>query len=211
MCLLIAILLFFGGFFGISNVFTSSSVSTAEPVLVEPPPLKLTPTPTAAVQATSEACVTVSVEDDEADMLALVEGVFEAPTWTMQSYSSEMSSRVVFQTEAFDKLADVQFVHYDCGDSEGQLDFLTAPAQLDQLLTSYNSYTYITTCGVGDIRLVEMSATFGDKDYAMRYWVEQISPTRLLSLNLVFEEGEEAEQEQYAQDLFPELPNCDAA
>jgi hypothetical protein len=141
-------------------------------------------------------------------MLALVEGVFDAPEWAMQSVSGDTQTRVVFQSEPIGRVADVQFLHYDCGMPVGEVNTLYSSEGIDYLLSQYDTYSWVQACMMGDTSLAEFEATYDGATYAMRYWVKEISPTRLFSLNLVFPQSEVDEQARYAQMLFPELPDC---
>jgi hypothetical protein len=43
----------------------------------------------------------------------------------------------------------------------------------------------------------------------MRYWVTQVTPTRILALDIVFLDSDQ-ELESYAEQLFPRIPSCAA-
>ena len=224
MCGLIAlVLLLFGGVFGFTSV--GSSATVVEPQIVEVQPiLEMTPTPTPAepqlveAEPTSEAalpeqafaCASVSEAEDVANMLALVGGAFQTSVWTEQIGSGDAKNSATWIADGYGAVAYLEYLHYDCGVSQAQIDAYYSPEGFDVLLSNYSSHELTAACSAGSVRLFEFVATFDGTDYLMNYWVEQTSPTRVAGLMLVFPASQPAKLEGYAGRLFPELPNCAA-
>ena len=49
-----------------------------------------------------------------------------------------------------------------------------------------------------------------DLDYRVRYWIEPVNPTRIVTLLLAFPANDTSSMGRYANLLFPDIPSCSA-
>lgn len=221
MCGVIAlILLVLAGLFGYSaSPGSAPSTFDAPPaVTVQAPPLAMTPTPTSTPDMTGAAvptqlfnCAPVSESEDEANMLALVGGAFQPALWTQQLGSDASKTTATWIANAYGAVAFLEYLHYDCGIPTNALEDYYSPAGFDVLLSNYTSHEQTAECAAGDVRLFKFNVTFAGADYVMDYWVARVSSTRAAGLMLVFPAGSAAKLDGYAERLFPQLPDCEAA
>ncbi len=145
-------------------------------------------------------------------MLALVGTTFASDEWTQVLASDEFRTTGTWTMSSLGGLAYLDYLHYDCGVTQAQIDTYFSIENFSILLANYQSYQYTDLCEHDGVRLYQFDVvtTAGD-EYKMRYWVWQVSATRVASLGLTFPVTQQAALAEYAGDLFPDLPTCEPA
>ena len=205
MCSIIALLvLVVSGLFGYS--MASSQQTISEPQTMEVT-AEVAPIPTQAI-----SCATQAVSQDLSEMGAVVDAkIFEPTLWTMQNDVGDGRTTMTWRSDKLGAVAYLEYLHWDCGVSSGQIDQYFSPQSFESIWSNYSSYTQTAFCQQNDLRLFEFDATFNENDYQIRYWVEPVTPTRVADLALTFPADQQAKMAQYAGHLFPDLPTCTGA
>ncbi len=206
MCSIIALLLLaFAGFFG----FTTFPLPEEAVLPVEP---------SVIVASTVEAptllsCAAPSATDDMANMLQLIDTtLFEPPLWSSESSLQSNRTTATWKSDTYGAVAYLEYLHYDCGYTEAQIDTYYSPENWALIFSGYDSYTKSAECRYKDTRLYQFDVHFRGSDYAVRYWVVPATDTRVFGLMLVFPVEQQATLAQYSGHLFPQFPSCaDAA
>ena len=136
---------------------------------------------------------------------------FEHGDWTQQVSSDAAERPPTWRSSQYGAVAYLECLHYDCGVTQEQIDSYYSPAGFDVIFSNYTSYEKTAQCTRDGLRLFEFDAVSNDSDYHVLYWVEQVTPTRVAGLMLAFPATEPAQQAEYAGQLFPDLPTCEAA
>ncbi len=201
MCSIIALLLIvFAGFFGYSS-FAVPQTSTQSSVIGVP-----------SVEAPRLiSCASPSADQDIAAALAFAGDTFAAPTWAEQVSSDAAKTTVTWTASKLGAVAYLEYLHYDCGYTQAQIDEYYGAASWATIFANYDSYAKVDECSYDDLRLYEYDVSLNAYDYAVRYWVKPATDTRVAGLMLVVPTDQAATMAQYAGDLFPQLPTCQAA
>lgn len=202
MCLLIALLLGFAGLFGFAGI-SSELASPPTPIVVE------VTAEAAQVPTQVFSCESVAEDQDIQSMLALVGEAFDPTVWTQTVSSEAAKTTATWQSSEYGAVAYLEYLHYNCGVSQEQIDQYYSPAGFETLLSSYASYELTDQCASKRLKLFEFDAVSNNRNYHVLYWVEQVSPTRVAGLMLVFPTTRPAQQAEFAGRLFPELPTCE--
>jgi hypothetical protein len=206
MCLLIALLLGFAGVFGIGGVFTSASptlTAPAEAVVIKP-------TETAAPHdMTAEMIGCFPTEDDLNRLTVGYDDAFYPYVMSMEVSRQQTKDTATWRMDSFGAVAYMEYLHFDCGVSEEQIDRYYSPPGFDVLLSNYDSHEQRAACDLDGLRLYEFDARLYGGDYSILYWVEKISSTRVVGLQLTFPASGQEQQARFAAALYPSLPACE--
>ena len=223
MCSIIAILLLVvGGLLGFSAVEQTSGLAPTPQISVET--VEVAPTlesPVATLQATAEAvpiptqaisCATQDSAQDLAEMTQVIDAkIFEPAFWTARSDVSDQRTTTTWHSDKFGAVAYLEYLHFDCGVSQEQIDQYFTPQTFQTIMSSYSSYVQTAHCALNGLRLFEFDASFNDTQYHILYWVKQVTPTRVADFTLTFPIKQQSKLAEYAGRLFPALPTCQAA
>ena len=203
MCSIIALLLIvFAGFFGYATFEVSApDVSLAQseigvPSVESPAPI---------------SCASPSADADIAAALAFTGDTFAAPTWTDQVSSDSTKTTVTWTASSLGAVAYLEYLHYDCGYTQKQIDEYYGAASWATIFSNYDTYEKVAECRYENTRLYEYNASLNGTDYVVHYWVKPATDTRVAGLMLVIPADQVATMAQYAGELFPKLPTCQAA
>ena len=211
MCGIIAILLLIiGGLFGIS-AYESSAPLVSEPQIIMETPVAATaeapPIPTQMI-----SCASQTTEQDFAEMSKIVApDVFPAALWTSRSDATDSRTTTTWTADSLGAVAYLEYLHYDCGVSQQQIDDYFSSDNFKVILSNYSSYQPTAQCQHNDLKLFEFDLSFNGGSYHMLYWAKQITPTRVADLFITFPANQQAKQAEYAGRLFPDLPSCQRA
>ena len=210
MCSIIAILLLVvGGLFGVSAYEQSASTAISPQVVVEPAvaTAEVVPIPTQAI-----SCAAQDTSQDLAQMLNVVNAsVFPSALWKAQTDANDTRTTTTWRADSLGAVAYLEYLHFDCGVSQQQIDDYFSPENFQVILSSYSSYQQAAQCQHNGLKLFEFDLSFSGSSYHMLYWVEQVTPTRVADIALTFPASQQAKQAEYAGRLFPDLPSCERA
>lgn len=205
MCLLIVILLFFGGVFGIGTTF-----QTADP-FIEPPLATVEAVPQVEMPQLL-SCKGQPLEQDIAEIHAIVGDTFAGDDWNESISSNEFRTYATWTNASRGGLAFLDYQFYDCGVTQAQIATYFSEDNFDILLSNYQSFERTASCDSAGITLYEFDAvTTEGIDYKLRWWYWQETPIRVAAMQIAFPVTDQASLAQYAGALFPNFPSCTPA
>lgn len=202
MCLLIVILLFFGGVFGVGSLVPAAQTA------IEPPVATVEAAPTIDMPQLI-SCKGQSLEEDIAQIRAIVADTFAGDDWSESIGNNEFRTYVTWTNVSLGGLAFIDYQHYDCGVTQAQIAAYFSEENFDILLSNYQSFDRTASCESAGTQLYEFDVvTMEGIDYMLRWWYWQETPTRVAIMQLAFPVTDQASLAQYAGALFPNFPTC---
>lgn len=199
MCGLISLLvsIFLGGIFFVGSFSAPSGFPSALPT-------------EGALPDTAEllSCEPTDPRKDLDILTTLGEDVFEADTWSTDIREAPSKTIGEWRATFLGGLGFAELLHYDCGVPRGAIDQYFSDPNLGIILGIYDTWEQVDYCERGDVRLWQFRMTLDGVDYEQRLWVEQISPTRVLSVSLTFPANAAESMNRYAARLRPEFTVC---
>ncbi len=147
-------------------------------------------------------CTTsIPVEKDVKDALAYG-AAFEPEQWKPDwaNHPDSVSARWFDGTG----LAHVDFLRYNCGLTRADLDQYACQISLG----GYDRWQRTAQCEKNGVILHEFNVIYTGQDYRTRFWLQPMSDTRLVALQLTFPATRLSDLDKYAARLFPELSAC---
>ncbi len=141
-------------------------------------------------------------------VLDIGDPVFEPELWYVSATESASRTTATFTADSLGGLAFIDYLHFDGGFNPEDVETVFGQEWFDTTLYNYAVWRQNTFCDLGDVRLYEFSLQNADIKYGMRYWIEQISPTRVLTMFIVFPIDTEGALEDYAERLYPDAYSC---
>ncbi|MBC6935377.1 MAG: hypothetical protein DWB42_06020 [Chloroflexi bacterium] len=103
------------------------------------------------------------------------------------------------------------YLHFDGGATEEAVSSYFSGDNLSALLANYEPWRQTGTCTIGDVTIYEFASKVGEQRRILRYWVQVITPTRVLGVNAAAPEDLAEAFDEYAARLFPEAVSCEMA
>ncbi len=103
------------------------------------------------------------------------------------------------------------YLHFDGGATEEAVTTYFSGDNLKALLANYEPWRETATCTRGAVTVHEFVSKVGQERRILRYWVQTITPTRVLGVNAAVPEAKLDELNTYAEALFPGAASCEAA
>jgi hypothetical protein len=103
------------------------------------------------------------------------------------------------------------YLHFEGGANEEAVNTYFSGDSLEALLANYEPWRQTNTCEIGDITLYEFVSKTGAERRVLRYWVQTITPTRVLGVNAAVPEASLDLLDEYARRLFPDAVSCEDA
>jgi len=179
---------------------------TATPTNEIPPSTDNNP----SVEQATPACI--SSEPTDADIeraLAYTKEMFNAPDWE-RSYTvggGRVSVTWANNTEA--AIVYSEALVFPCSYEEPDLNAFFSEENWKVVFGNYESFQAVAECRTDDgLRLYQFSATEGGFDYAINYWVENDTETRVMDMMIVLPVESTELMDEYSNSLFPELTSC---
>jgi hypothetical protein len=167
-------------------------------------------------------------EIEQAEILTVLldaDGVFEPEFWLASAAENLASTTVTWQSRAesgFSGLSYLSYLHFETGYSLDNLDALFDDDWFTQTFTGWEDLRKTNVCFDEDLTLHEFTLAFRDSSdnltaYALRYWIEPVSETRVrawyISFATSFADGTPNEEgldllDEYAERMYPDLPGC---
>jgi hypothetical protein len=191
--------------------------SCGKPVVATPTPTPPPGTSTPQIQPTDKPLPTVtpaciSPEPTQKDIdraLAYTGDVFSSPDWEQNYIVSENSAAVTWQNVAQGAVVYLEALIFPCGYEEPDLNKYYSDENWKAIFANYESYESVAECksDIG-LRLYQFKTQNQGFEYAIDYWVQNDTDTRVISTMIVFPVEEQALLGDYSARLFPDLPNC---
>ncbi|MEP7293560.1 MAG: hypothetical protein ABI835_17370, partial [Chloroflexota bacterium] len=192
MCALIALFLIVTGLWGFSSFQPPSDEGVLPSVL----------------DVELSSCEPAAPDTDLSAMRERVGDTFDTVDWTETIQTEDLKTSLVWLSVSYGAVAKLEYLHYDCGVSQEQIDTYFDKDNFDTLFLYYDSYRQTRQCHADDLTLYEFAAVLNETDYHVLLWVQPASSTRVADLILIFPLSNVADQAEYAGELFPDLPSC---
>lgn len=171
--------------------------ATAEPVVQEETP-----------EATAEPGIPQLREIYAA--LAYGEEVFEPDVWQASATEMELQTTAQWNAPSLGALSFLNYLHFKDGITLDGMNAFFDKTWFDATFANYEGYRKTGVCYADEITLHKFTLGLRGSDYAMRYWTEMASPTRIAAIYIVVPSNNPEVMDQYAARLFPQLPDCKA-
>jgi hypothetical protein len=106
-------------------------------------------------------------------------------------------------------IAYLEYLLYTCGYGQSDLDEYFNDQNFAIVFGDYDSYAAAGFCESEGLALYEFEVVENGVPFQARYWVRQVSDTRLLVLMLVFPTETPEVLEQYSRSVFPQFTACE--
>lgn len=188
---------------------TATATSTFQPPTATRPASTVT---LAAPDFITTTPFCISTEPTQADIdraLSYTGDTFGPPTWKRTYSVAEYRVTVTWLNDRYGALASLEALTYPCGYGEQDINAYFSNEGWQAIFANYESYQPVDECRKGTgLRLYQFTVKNQSIDYALNYWVQNDTDTRLVTLMLVFPITEQTTLEDTSTRLFPDLPNC---
>ena len=169
--------------------------------------------PTESPLANTRNCAeTRTLLQDITLVLDHFEPVFARDSWALTITDDSSNNHLFFKWIPLNSalsVASVDLAMWPCGVSEVDLDAYYSDKTLDVLVSSWDERELTGRCIVGGVRIADFELSREDGDYVARFWIEQVSETRVLEGHLTLPVADAALMSDYAEMLYPDTPACE--
>lgn len=134
--------------------------------------------------------------------------MFVGEEWVKSYTVDPYRVSVTHQNESLSAIAYVEYLMFNCGYGQAELDEYFNDEGFSIVYGNYESYTLSSFCEIDNLALFEYDLVDSGIQYSSRYWVKQESDTRILVAMLVFPTTDQTQLNGYAARLFPNLVTC---
>ncbi len=142
-------------------------------------------------------------------VLSYGDDVFEADTWLASASEEPTRTTGQWRNDAIGGLAYLDYLHFDTPILKEQLGDTFGPAWFDAVLYNYDEFRELTTCAVDGILIHDFSLLENNIKYTMRYWIQWVSESRVLTIFVIFPTEDAANLRTYSERLFPNAAACE--
>jgi len=194
-----------------SIIAPTPTATLPPPTSTSTPPPTPTPLPT-EVESIPTAPGCISPEPAQADIdraLAFTGEAFSASTWKRTYSVAENRVAVTWLDSQYGALAYLEALVYPCGYDEPDIDTYFSDENWKTIFANYESYEPVAECRADTgLRLYQFTTQNQGAEYAVNYWAQNDTDTRLITMMIVFPTAEKSVLGDYSTQLFPDLPNC---
>jgi hypothetical protein len=191
--------------------------SCGKPAAAAPTFTTPVPTITPTIQPTDTPIPTVtpvciSSEPTQRDIgraLAYTGSTFSMPNWEQSYTINQAAVTVLWQDVPQSALVYLEALIKPCGYEEPDLNKEFNDENWKAVFANYESYELINECKTDNgLRLYEFKTHNQGFDYAIRYWVENDTDTRVIVTMIVFPLESKLLLDKYSSMLFPNYSTC---
>ena len=161
---------------------------------------------------TRNCAETRTLLDDITLVLDQYEPAFGRDSWTLTLTDDSINHHLFFKWIPLNGAASVGSVDltmWPCGVSEADLDAYYSDKTLDVLVSAWEERELTGRCIVDGVRIADFQLSREDGSYIARFWIEQVSDTRVLEGHLTLPVADAALMSDYAAILYPDTPACE--
>jgi hypothetical protein len=160
--------------------------------------------------STAVCPITPATSQDLAEARKIGEGIFDPQTWQFQDGEGSNIISLLWLHNSNGALAHSQYLFYNCGYTQADLDRFYGEAGLKVMLGGYNSWTQTAICQKDGLTLREFDIDYEGKPYEARLWVQTVNDKRVRDMRLDFPKINHDLLEQCAAKLFPNFTSCES-
>jgi hypothetical protein len=143
-------------------------------------------------------------------VLGYGDGVFETDLWLASAEETPNRTRATWRSDNIGGVAFADYLHFETGVTPDQFDTLFGADWFNATLSNFAVWREETRCDLGNLRLIQYTLQIADTNYSMRYWIEWVSDTRVMTLYVVVPDGFASLLDTYGARLYPDLASCSA-
>jgi hypothetical protein len=167
-------------------------------LLAAVPAVAQTATPAAPAPSLREIYIALSMGDP----------VFEPEVWLASAAERDDRTTATWISAQDGALGYAEYLHFDEGYEPANLSAFFDDEWFAVSFKEYDDWERAARCTVGDVLLHEFRLTKSDQPYVMRYWIQPVTPTRVLTLHMVFPDDRVALLDEYSQRYAPLAWRC---
>jgi hypothetical protein len=140
------------------------------------------------------------------------EPVFARDSWALTITDDSSNNHLFFKWSPLNgasSVASADLAMWPCGVTEADLDSYYSDKTLDVLVSAWEERELTGRCIIDGVRIADFDLSREDGDYIARFWIEQISETRVLEGHLTLPVADAALMNEYAELLYPVAPACE--
>lgn len=146
---------------------------------------------------------------DELRVRTFAAGVLRAPEWNEQFSVQPFHVMRTWLSDTYSAVVFVDYILYNCGYTREEVEaHYTPEAFQTEILANYQDIQRVTACETGNTRLYVHTVQWKQTDYLTHTWVMPDGAYRILQVVMVFPADKRDVMNQYAAQLFPNLPAC---
>jgi len=160
------------------------------------------------------AVILVNAQDNKPPLreiykvLSIGDEIFEPDLWFASATETVDMTTAQWNAPSISALSYVVYRHFDEGIKPEDIGTYFDNAWFEAAFANYESWRKVGVCYDGDLTLHKFNLQLYDTDFAMRYWVEPVSETRVKAIFLVFPSADVTSLDDYAARLYPDLSDC---
>ncbi len=140
--------------------------------------------------------------------LSFGSSMFTSEDWSKSYTVDPYKVTITRQNEAESAVAYTEYLIYNCGYGQPELDEYFNDTGFNIVFEGYESYTASGFCEVPNLALYKFDLVEEGLEYTAHYWAEQTDDNHVLVMMLVFPKESTAQLEEYSKKLFPKLTSC---
>lgn len=134
--------------------------------------------------------------------------VFEPEVWRASAAEQDDRTTAAWQSAEYGALGHAELLHFDGGYTPASLNAYFDADWFDVIFKDYDEWELTGHCTYDDVIVHEFALESDSARYLMRYWVQPITPTRVLAFHLVFPAASEGLLEAYSRLFAPLAYRC---
>ena len=201
-------------FLAIAVIVSSCGMpSVAPPTSTPPPTLVPSPTSTPTIQPlpiVTPVCISSKPAQRDIDRaLSYTAELFSGADWLKNYTVAEGRVAVTWQNSSLGAVIYLEAIIFPCSYEEIDLNKYFSDENWKTVFQNYESYELIDECKRNDgLRLYEFKTQNQGLEYAIKYWVDNDTDTRVIVTMIVFPVESKSLLNEYSVRLFPDYSTC---
>ncbi len=192
------------------NSDSAPTEPTALPDLpLDETPIVSGPTLETVILATPVCIDPAPTQADIDRALSVTGGLFETGDWKRTYVVSSDKVMVTWLSDSIPSIVNLEALVFPCSYEDIDLDLYFNNEGWSIIFGNYQGYTYVNECRDDrGLRLYNFIAVDQGAPYDVRFWVLSDTPTRVISIMVVMPDDSNAQMDEVAYALFPQLQSC---
>lgn len=112
--------------------------------------------------------------------------VFEPAQWFASATERDDRTTATWTSSRYGALGHAEYLHFDGGYEPTNLGAIFNDEWFGVSFKDYDHWQRTARCTLGNVTLHEFQLEMDGQQYVMRYWIQPITPTRILTMHMVF-------------------------
>lgn len=151
---------------------------------------------------------TPAISREIVSVLALGDAVFEPNAWLAGGQEYRDRTVVSWISDEVGGIALAEYLHFDEGFNPADVNTFFNTDWFAAAFTDYDTWTQTSACTDGSATLYEFTLTLMGVNYQVRYWIEPLPPTRILTMQILFPQDQAELAATYAARYKPAFAGC---